>query len=52
MAGNLQNVGSVSKGLMMYGADGAGALASSTNQLVYELLRNSNLHTTHLMGKF
>ncbi|KAL4643827.1 hypothetical protein ACB092_02G120300 [Castanea dentata] len=33
MAGNLQNVGSVSKGLMMYGADGAGALASSTNQL-------------------
>ncbi|KAG6726132.1 hypothetical protein I3843_02G054200 [Carya illinoinensis] len=33
MAGNLQNVGSVSKGLMMYGADGAGGLASSTNQL-------------------
>ncbi|GLT55301.1 hypothetical protein SLA2020_284380 [Shorea laevis] len=33
MAGNLQNVGSISKGLMMYGADGAGGLASSTNQL-------------------
>ncbi|KAG6731247.1 hypothetical protein I3842_01G120000 [Carya illinoinensis] len=33
MAGNLQNVGSVSKGLMMFGADGAGGLASSTNQL-------------------
>ncbi|XP_028759832.1 transcriptional corepressor LEUNIG_HOMOLOG isoform X4 [Neltuma alba] len=32
MAGNLQNVGGVSKGLMMYGADGTG-LASSTNQL-------------------
>jgi hypothetical protein len=33
IAGNLQNVGSISKGLMMYGADGAGGLASSTNQL-------------------
>jgi hypothetical protein len=52
MAGNLQNVGSVSKGLMMYGADGAGALASSTNQLVYELLRNCNLHNYTPDGKF
>jgi len=34
MAGNLQNVAGVSKGLMMYGTDGAGGLASSTNQLV------------------
>ncbi|QCE05471.1 Ca2+/calmodulin-dependent protein kinase [Vigna unguiculata] len=33
MAGNLQNVAGVSKGLMMYGTDGAGGLASSTNQL-------------------
>ncbi|KAF3457670.1 hypothetical protein FNV43_RR02328 [Rhamnella rubrinervis] len=32
MASNMQNV-SVSKGLMMYGADGTGGLASSTNQL-------------------
>ncbi|KAF7837148.1 transcriptional corepressor LEUNIG_HOMOLOG isoform X1 [Senna tora] len=35
MAGNLQNVG-VSKGLMMYGADGTGGLASSTNQLLQD----------------
>ncbi|XP_028759830.1 transcriptional corepressor LEUNIG_HOMOLOG isoform X2 [Neltuma alba] len=35
MAGNLQNVGGVSKGLMMYGADGTG-LASSTNQLLQD----------------
>ncbi|KDP39380.1 hypothetical protein JCGZ_01137 [Jatropha curcas] len=32
-AGNLQHVNSMSKGMMMYGADGTGALASSTNQL-------------------
>ncbi|KAG8658437.1 transcriptional corepressor LEUNIG_HOMOLOG isoform X1 [Manihot esculenta] len=32
-AGNLQHVSSMSKGMMMYGADGTGALASSTNQL-------------------
>ncbi|CAN1242676.1 Transcriptional corepressor LEUNIG_HOMOLOG [Linum perenne] len=32
-AANMQNVSSMSKGIMMYGADGAGALASSTNQL-------------------
>ncbi|XP_058724075.1 transcriptional corepressor LEUNIG_HOMOLOG-like isoform X6 [Vicia villosa] len=33
MAGNLQNVAGVSKGLMMFGTEGAGGLASSTNQL-------------------
>ncbi|KAJ1404228.1 WD40 repeat [Sesbania bispinosa] len=33
MAGNLQNVAGVSKGLMMYGTEGAVGLASSTNQL-------------------
>ncbi|XP_052730337.1 transcriptional corepressor LEUNIG_HOMOLOG isoform X6 [Vigna angularis] len=33
MTGNLQNVAGVSKGLMMYGTDGPGGLASSTNQL-------------------
>ncbi|OIW01395.1 hypothetical protein TanjilG_02551 [Lupinus angustifolius] len=33
MPGNLQNVAGVSKGLIMYGTDGAGGLASSTNQL-------------------
>ncbi|KAJ9154025.1 hypothetical protein P3X46_027404 [Hevea brasiliensis] len=32
-AGNLQHVSSMSKGMIMYGADGTGALASSTNQL-------------------
>ncbi|CAN0915712.1 Transcriptional corepressor LEUNIG_HOMOLOG [Linum grandiflorum] len=32
-AANMQNVSSMSKGMMMYGADGPGALASSTNQL-------------------
>ncbi|KAK4266491.1 hypothetical protein QN277_027400 [Acacia crassicarpa] len=36
MAGNLQNVGGVSKTLMMYGADGTGGLASSTNQLLQD----------------
>ncbi|KAH1228746.1 Transcriptional corepressor LEUNIG-like [Glycine max] len=33
MAGNLQNVAGISKGLIMYGTDGVGGLASSTNQL-------------------
>ncbi|KAJ7957724.1 Transcriptional corepressor LEUNIG [Quillaja saponaria] len=33
IANNLQNVSGVSKNFMMYGADGAGGLASSTNQL-------------------
>ncbi|CAL5207780.1 unnamed protein product [Lathyrus oleraceus] len=33
MAGNLQNVTGVSKALMMFGTEGAGGLASSTNQL-------------------
>ncbi|RDX74490.1 Transcriptional corepressor LEUNIG-HOMOLOG, partial [Mucuna pruriens] len=33
LVGNLQNVAGVSKGLIMYGTDGAGGLASSTNQL-------------------
>ncbi|XP_054805840.1 transcriptional corepressor LEUNIG_HOMOLOG isoform X2 [Prosopis cineraria] len=33
MTGNLQNVGGVSKGLMMYGVDGTVGLASSTSQL-------------------
>lgn len=37
MAGNLQNVTGVSKGLMMFGTEGAGGLASSTNQLVNQL---------------
>ncbi|KAK7279000.1 hypothetical protein RJT34_24041 [Clitoria ternatea] len=36
MPGNLQNVAGVSKGLMMYGNDGAGGLASSTNQLLQD----------------
>ncbi|CAL0303083.1 unnamed protein product [Lupinus luteus] len=36
MAGNLQNVAGVSKGLIMYGTDGAGGLASSTNQLLQD----------------
>jgi hypothetical protein len=38
MVGNLQNVAAVSKGLMMYGTEGAGGLASSTNQLVNQLV--------------
>lgn len=38
MAGNLQNVAGVSKGLMIYGTEGAGGLASSTNQLVNQLV--------------
>jgi len=39
MAGNLQNVAVVSKGgLLMYGTEGAGGLASSTNQLVNQLV--------------
>ncbi|KAF4374671.1 hypothetical protein G4B88_004923 [Cannabis sativa] len=33
MAHNLQNVNNMSKSVMMYGADGTGGLASSTNQL-------------------
>lgn len=33
MAGNLQNVTGVFKGMMMFGTEGAGGLASSTNQL-------------------
>ncbi|XP_048333621.1 transcriptional corepressor LEUNIG_HOMOLOG isoform X1 [Ziziphus jujuba] len=33
MGSNIQNVSSMSKGLMMYGADGTGGLALSTNQL-------------------
>lgn len=33
MPSNLQNVNSMPKSLMMYGADGTGGLASSTNQL-------------------
>ncbi|KAK4408217.1 Transcriptional corepressor LEUNIG [Sesamum angolense] len=33
-AGSLQHVNSVSKSMMMYGTDGAGGIASSTNQLV------------------
>lgn len=33
MAGNLPNASSVPKSLMMYGTDGTGGLASSTNQL-------------------
>ncbi|XP_017415071.1 transcriptional corepressor LEUNIG_HOMOLOG isoform X2 [Vigna angularis] len=36
MTGNLQNVAGVSKGLMMYGTDGPGGLASSTNQLLQD----------------
>ncbi|KAK2454264.1 transcriptional corepressor LEUNIG [Trifolium repens] len=36
MVGNLQNVAAVSKGLMMYGTEGAGGLASSTNQLLQD----------------
>jgi hypothetical protein len=52
MASNLQNVGSISKGLMMYGTDGAGGLASSTNQLVYELFRIVTCITYKPDGKF
>lgn len=37
MAGNLQNPSGVSKSLMMYGTEGAGGLASSTNQLVNQI---------------
>ncbi|TXG72565.1 hypothetical protein EZV62_001144 [Acer yangbiense] len=33
MSGNLQHVSNMPKGLMMYGSDGAGGHASSTNQL-------------------
>ncbi|KAE9621127.1 putative transcription factor WD40-like family [Lupinus albus] len=36
MPGNLQNAAGVSKGLIMYGTDGAGGLASSTNQLLQD----------------
>ncbi|XP_027187228.1 transcriptional corepressor LEUNIG_HOMOLOG-like isoform X2 [Cicer arietinum] len=36
MTGNLQNVAGVSKSLMMYGTEGAGGLASSTNQLLQD----------------
>lgn len=34
MAGALQHSGSISKPLVMYGADGTGTLASPSNQLV------------------
>jgi hypothetical protein len=34
MAGALQNSGSSSKTLIMYGSDGSGALASPSNPLV------------------
>lgn len=34
MTANLPNSSSVPKSMMMYGADGTGGLASSTNQLV------------------
>lgn len=34
MAGALQHSGSISKPLLMYGADGTGTLASPSNQLV------------------
>lgn len=34
MAGNLQHVNNMSKSLMMYGTDGTGGLASSSNQMV------------------
>lgn len=37
MAGNLQNPSGVSKGLMMCVSEGAGGLASSTNQLVNQI---------------
>lgn len=37
MTGNLQNVAGISKGLIMYGTDGVGCLASSTNQLVNQI---------------
>ncbi|KAH1060678.1 hypothetical protein GLYMA_02G164700v4 [Glycine max] len=36
MTGNLQNVAGISKGLIMYGTDGVGCLASSTNQLLQD----------------
>ena len=39
MVGNMQHGSSMSKNLMMYGSDGTGGIASSTNQLVC----NSNL---------
>lgn len=37
MAGNLPNASTVPKSIMMYGADGTGGLASSTNQLVRKI---------------
>lgn len=37
MAGNFPNASNVPKSLMMYGTDGTGGLASSTNQLVNKI---------------
>ena len=34
MPSNLQNVNTMSKSMMIYGTEGTGGLASSTNQLV------------------
>lgn len=34
-ASSMQHVNSVSKSMIMYGAEGTGGIASSTNQLVY-----------------
>lgn len=34
-ASSMQHVNSVSKSLIMYGTEGTGGIASSTNQLVY-----------------
>lgn len=54
-ASSLQHVNSVSKSMMMYGGDGAGGIASSTNQLVRLLVLSfefsSNLLDYILMAK-
>ena len=43
IAPNMQNVNSMPKNMLLYGNDGTGGLASSTNQLVKEILPNSIL---------
>lgn len=41
IAPNMQNVNSMPKNMLLYGNDGTGGLASSTNQLVKELITST-----------
>lgn len=52
IAPNMQNVNSMQKGLMLYGNDGTGGLASSTNQLVKELITSTVYYLHNKEAKF